>query len=240
MHLARVRGVGLAAKASAEHVVPMDKTAPRSFLRPALERKRWRLPLLLLVAIAVPLGWLGGRALLTGDAAADPVSEELPLVIIMDSPHPARVYDEQTRAANATNADVLSDVLLDLPVRRQTEPIGLDWGRNEEILRFGPDLIVIHYSGFREEDGSGPRERLRLLISFFGESDTRFLIYSRAEEAALRQVTDDLLRDLYAEHPGLLDRIGVFGLNDYGPPSWLSPLTTEPLKLRVKQILGIP
>ena len=78
------------------------------------------------------------------------------------------------------------------------------------------------------------------LISFFGESDTRFLVYSRAVEEALRQAMDDLLRDLDAEHPGLLERISVFGLNDYGPPSWLSPLTTDPLKLRVKQILDIP
>ena len=217
--------------------MPMDETAGhRSFLGAALERRRWRVALLSLVALAVPLGWLGARALLSGEAA-DP---ELPLVIIMDSPHPARVYDEQTLAANATNADVLSDVLLDLPIRRQTEPIGLDWGRDEEILRLDPALIVIHYSGFRDEDGSGPRERLRLLISFFGESDTRFLIYSRAADEALRQAMGDLLRDLDAEHPGLLERIGVFGLNDYGPPSWLSPLTTEPLKLRVKQILDIP
>ena len=215
----------------------MDETAGhRSFSRAPLERRRWRVALLSLVALAVPLGWLGARALLS-DEAADP---ELPLVIIMDSPHPARVYDEQTLAANATNADVLSDVLLDLPIRRQTEPIGLDWGRDEEILRLDPALIVIHYSGFRDEDGSGPRERLRLLISFFGESDTRFLIYSRAADEALRQAMGDLLRDLDAEHPGLLERIGVFGLNDYGPPSWLSPLTTEPLKLRVKQILDIP
>ena len=46
--------------------------------------------------------------------------------------------------------------------------------------------------------------------------------------------------DLDAEHPGLLERISVFDLDDYGPPSWLSPLTTNPLKLRVKQILDIP
>ena len=197
-------------------------------------------PLLSLVAITVLSGWLGVRALVPGEAAADPRSEELPLVILMDSHHPARVYDEETRGANASNADVLSDVLLNLPIRRQRESIGPEWHRDEEVLRFNPDLIVIHYSGFRQEDGSGPRERLRLLISFFGESDTRFLIYSRAMEATLRGAVDGLLADLDAEHPGLLERISVFDLDDYGPPSWLSPLTTNPLKLRVKQILDIP
>ena len=197
-------------------------------------------PLLSLVLVVVLSGWLGVRALVPGEAAPDPTSEELPLVILMDSHHPARVYDEETRAANATNADVLSDVLLDLPIRRQRESIGPEWHRDEEVLRFNPDLIVIHYSGFRQEDGSGPRERLRLLISFFGESDTRFLIYSRAVEAALRGTVDGLLADLDAEHPGLLERVSVFGLDDYGSRSWLSALTTNPLKLRVKQILDIP
>ena len=197
-------------------------------------------PLLSLVGITLLSGWLGVRALVPGQAAADPTSEALPLVILMDSHHPARVYDEQTRRANATNADVLSDVLLDLPIRRQRESIGPEWHRDEEVLRFNPDLIVIHWSGFRQEDGSGPRERLRLLISFFAESDTRFLIYSRAVEATLRGRVDDLLADLDAEHPGLLERVSVFGLDDYGSRSWLSPLTTNPLKLRVKEILGIP
>ncbi len=236
--LARASWGALAWRGLWRPICPMDETAGhRSFFRAAHERK---LPLLSLVAITVLSGWLGVRALLSGEAATDSRSEELPLVILMDSHHPARVYDEETRAANATNADVLSDVLLDLPIRRQRESIGPEWHRDEEILRFDPELIVIHYSGFRQADGSGPRERLRLLISFFGESDTRFLIYSRAAEAALRVAVNGLLADLYAEHPGLLERVSVFGLDDYGPPSWLSPLTTNPLKLRVKQILAIP
>ena len=215
-----------------------ETASHESFFRTAHDRKLWGVAAAF--AITVLSGWLGMRALVSGEAATDPGSEELPLVVLMDSHHPARVYDEETRAANATNADVLSDVLLDLPIRRQRESIGPEWHRDEEILRFDPDLILIHYSGFRQEDGSGPRERLRLLISFFGESNTRFLIYSRAVEATLRRAVDGLLADLDAEHPGLLGRVSVFGLSDYGPPSWLSPLTTNPLKLRVKQMLAIP
>lgn len=197
-------------------------------------------PLLSIAAITVLSGWLGVRALLPAEEGSEREQAEPPLVVLMDSSHPARVYDEETRAVSGTNADVLSDVLLDLPVRRQRETIGPDWHRDEEILRFAPDLIVIHYSGFRQEDGSGPRERLRLFISFFIESETRFLIYSRTDEATLRAAVDELLADLEAEHPGLLGRVSVFGLDDYGPRSWLSPLTTNPLKLRVKEILDIP
>ncbi len=196
-------------------------------------------PLLSFLFLFVSCGWLGTRALTGQDGEAMDLGGQVPLVVLMDSHHPSRVYDEETRVANGTNADVLSDVLLDLPIRRQRESIGPDWHRDEEIRRFDPDLIVIHYSGFRQEDSSGPRERLRLFISYFAESDTEFLIYSRQSEEGLRETMDGLLADLDAQHPGLLGRVGVFGLTDYGPPSWRSPLTTNPLKLRVKEILGI-
>ena len=83
------------------------------------------------------------------------------------------------------------------------------------------------------------RERLKLLINYFVESDTRFLVYSRAEEEILEQNMRGRLADLEAEHPGLMSSIGVFGLRDYGPPSWLSPLTANPIKLRIKEILGL-
>ena len=196
-------------------------------------------PLFALLLVGTGSVWLGVRALQTGQAETPAPPGAEPLVVLMDSPHPARVYDEETRAVNGTNADVLSDILLDLPIRRQRESIGPDWHRDEEILQFDPDLIVIHYSGFRQEDGTGPRARLKLLISYFAESDTRFLVYSRANEEALGQNMRNLLSDLEAEYPGLMSRMGVFGLLDYGPPSWLSPLTANPIKLRVKETLGL-
>ena len=69
------------------------------------------LPLLVLLVVSTGSAWLGVRVLQTETPAGEP------LVILMDSPHPARVYDEETRAVNGTNADVLSDILLDLPIR---------------------------------------------------------------------------------------------------------------------------
>lgn len=185
---------------------------------------------------------LGGKFLSFGGSSRSGgalTSDELPLVIIMDSPHPSRVYDEETRAASGTNADVISDILLDLPIRRQREPIGPDWHRDEEILRFDPDLIVIHYSGFRQEDGSGPRERLKVLVTFFADSETKFLIYSRRREAGLEAGLDSLLGDLYLEHPGLAQRVRAFGVIDHGPPRWINTVTASHLKLAVKGILDL-
>jgi len=199
------------------------------------------LPVLSLAVVALLFGWLGYRALPDSGsvAAIGSGGASLPLVIMMDSPHPDRVYDEETLAANGTNADVISDILLDLPIRRQRETIGSDWHRDEEILQFDPDLIVIHYSGFLQGFVDTPRTRLKLFMTYFAETNTRFLLYSRQPEAGLQAGVDDLLADVDREHPGFLSRVHVFGLPDHGSREWRNPLTANALKLRVKEILDL-
>jgi hypothetical protein len=172
-------------------------------------------------------------------SAADMSIAVQPLVVMMDSHNPIAVYDIETAAAGGTNADVVSDILLDLPIRRQKEAVGPDWHRDQEILGFKPDLIIVHWSGFRQKGATGPRIRLRLLIEFFADSDTRFLVYSRQAEAGLEGAMMELLADLDRQHPGLLERVHVFGLKDYGEPKWLDPTTAASLKLRVKTILAL-
>ncbi len=221
-------------------VTPTGGVTPAGGLRRSKTRTRRQVVALGAAAGAVLLivgglgRWFGG-----GNEGGAAGGRDRPLVVMMDSPHPRRVYDEETRAASGTNADAISDILLDLPIIRQREAIGPDWHRDEDILRFDPDLVIIHYSGFRQEDSSGPRERLKILITFFADTDTEFLIYSRQPEDTLRTRVEDLLRDVDAEHPGLLDRIRVFGVTDYGPPQWLNPLTSTQLKLAVKEMLGL-
>lgn len=199
------------------------------------------LPVLSLAVVALLFGWLGYRALPdSGQVAfAERGGTAIPLVIMMDSPHPDRVYDEETLAANGTNADVISDILLDLPIRRQRETIGPEWHRDQEILQFDPDLIVIHYSGFLRGFSEAPRDRLKLFMTYFVETDTQFLLYSRQPEAGLQTGVDDLFADVDREHPGFLARVHVFGLPDYGSREWRNPLTANALKLRVKEILDL-
>ena len=199
------------------------------------------LPLISLLLITGVSGWLGFRVVDAQNSTADaiPVSNAPPLVIMMDSPHPERVYDPETVAANGTNADVISDILLDLPIRRQRESIGPNWHRDEEILQFRPALIIVHFSGFRQTDVSGPRERLKLLISYFVESSTEFLIYSRAEGPSLREQLDELIADLAKDHPDLRSRVHTFALIEYGERSWRDPMTASSLKLKVKEILEL-
>jgi hypothetical protein len=188
------------------------------------------------VAATIATRWTGA----TDDSAAT-AGQRLPLVIMMDSPHPLRVYDQETLTANGTNADVISDILSDLPVRRQKETIGPGWHRDEEVKSFEPDLIVVHYSGFNAEaPPTEPRERLRTLIKFFADTPTKFLIYSRNNtDASLDETLSMLLAGLYAQNPQLRRRIRGFGLRDHGPPRWINSASGAELKLVVKEMLQL-
>jgi len=165
-----------------------------------------------------------------------------PLVIMMDSTHPDRVYDEETIRASGTNADVISDILADLPIVRQKETGGPGWHRYDEMVAFRPDLVIMHYSTFRGSDSGDARPGLKTFLRYFADRDlqTRFLIYTRSREATIREVVDSLMADVEGQHPGLLARITFFGTPDHGGgPHWRDPVTAGELKLAVKRILRL-
>lgn len=218
-------------------ILPEADVAPQDTLSEAapedMPRKRpvwlWAIAALLVAFIGF---WGLNKTLLAPPA-------KLPLVMIMDSAHPARVYDEEIRDSGATNADILSDILADLPIRTQKELISPTWHRFEAVKKFEPDLIVIHYSGFKQEDARGDRPQLRLLVDYFENTDTKFLIYSRAGEGWLSGKTDEVLAELYADNPELKDRIYIFPLLEYGEPEWMDPGSSQAMKLRVKELLEL-
>ena len=89
-----------------------------------LGRQRVSGPELLVLAVllavgGVALSLLSGRTEPRLEDADSNHEDTPPLVIMMDSPHPVRVYDEETLEAAGTNADAISDILSDLPIVRQ-------------------------------------------------------------------------------------------------------------------------
>jgi serine/threonine protein kinase len=228
------------AVATALAKVPADRFASAGALAAALSAapsmevpsRRRLVRVLAAVAVLVVLGW-GWRLWHASNR---------PLVIMMDSTHPDRVYDEETIRASGTNADVISDILADLPIVRQKETGGPGWHRYDEMLAFHPDLVIMHYSTFRGSDTGDARPGLKTFLSYFADRDrhTRFLIYTRSREAEIREVVDSLMADVEAQHPGLLARIRFFGTPDHGGgPHWRDPVTAGELKLAVKRILRL-
>jgi Protein kinase domain len=227
-----------ALSASASETTTLRRPGPAAARRRGATMIVMALVLLVVAAGAVTITrWLDRSG--TGVPAA---GARLPLVIMMDSPHPLRVYDPETLAASGTNADVISDILSDLPIRRQKETIGPGWHRDEEVKMFEPELIIVHYSGFNADAVApdAPRERLKTLIRYFADTNTKFLIYSRNNtDASTNANLAKLLADLYAEKPRLRQQIRGFGMNDHGPPRWINSASGAELKLVVKEMLQL-
>src|SRR3989442_14954567 len=159
----------------------------------------------------------------------------------MDSPNPARVYDVETIRASGSNADVISDILADLPIVRQKEAGGPGWHRYDELVAFHPDLVIMHYSTFRGSDSGDARPGLKTFLSYFAERDrhTRFLIYTRSREAVIREAVDSLMADVEAQHPGLVARLTFFGTPDHGGrPVRAAPAPGGPRRSAARRLPG--
>jgi len=161
----------------------------------------------LLFLLIIGIGWLIFRDINGGSEEAWH-SSGTPVVMLMDTYAPRGVYDDEIRRKSGTNADVLSEVLADLPLITQKEAIGSTWGREAQILRQNPSLVLIHRSAFFHsmnqdlgigypQDGEDYSEEfLRLyqiadnkLVALLGflarkESKIGFLVYSRGTGGA--------------------------------------------------------
>ncbi len=131
-----------------------------------------------------------------------------PVIVLIDSPHPERVYDPETRKTGGTNADDLTDLLRDLPVVLLKENSNATWHREYQVLQQNPALIVAHRSSFYDTTLFDPKvygdvghtaqfaalahDKFDSFMGFIGQGnpETRFIIYSRGswqDEAARAQ-----------------------------------------------------
>lgn len=153
-------------------------------------RRRWLMGAAALFAAALLAAWA------TFGRAMAPVIAGPPVIVLMDSQHPARVYDPATRQAGGTNADDLTDLLRDLPVTLLKENTGSTWHREDQILRQNPSLILVHRSCFYDSTQLGdplldrkyagllyqwPADKLEAFMGYIAQGNprTRFVVYSR-------------------------------------------------------------
>ncbi|MEJ2472021.1 MAG: hypothetical protein P8Y96_13040 [Desulfuromonadales bacterium] len=162
-----------------------------------------------------------------------------PVVILMDTFASKGVYDQETRSKSGTNADVLSDVLQELPIITQKETIGSDWDREDQLLKHNPSLVLIHRSAFfhsmneelefgypdnpasyREEDWKRLYEIAdNKLVAFLGyislgNPSTKFVVYSRGTggEWADKEFRADWVQKAEGRFPSLKGRITAINI----------------------------
>lgn len=187
-----------------------------------------------------------------------------PNVILVDSTHPERVYDDETRRQGGTNADDLTDVLQDLPVSLVKENTSWTWHREDEVLRQKPDLILIHRSCFYVPSGLDKQmaatspavpspflsqfetefygraaDKLEVFLGYIALDNprTKFLVYSR------RSWTDDADRNrwvaaLEKRFPQLRGRVTAWSV-PLDRATFRNPKTGAEMKKMVVGALGL-
>ena len=192
-----------------------------------------------------------------GDASRSvPPANPRPVVVLMDSPLPGRVYDPRTAAAGGTNADDLTDALQPLGVAIQKENTSAMWHREEQVVRQNPDLIVSHLSclldeRFAEPQREGPlfdhlfalaRSRLAGVFGYVAAANprTRFLVYSRGSFAPSGRGAS-FVRDAEARFPALRGRIHTWNIpGDPDKVTFRDPELARAIRERVQQLLERP
>jgi hypothetical protein len=186
-----------------------------------------------------------------GDPA--PAANPRPVIVLMDSPLPGRVYDPRTLAAGGTNADDVSDALRDLPVLTLKENTSPMWHREEQVREQNPELVISHLSCFldaRMAEANSPladhlfdiaQDRL---LGFFGylaaaNPRTRFLVYSRGRVWATAETEAGWMRDVAARFPGLNGRLFKMIVPGRSSTTFRDPETAQLLRTRVQEILGL-
>ena len=227
--------------------VPPEVKIKKTFYR------RWGSPAtyLIIVVLTAILTWLIFRSFVKLPATAFSPNPT-PVVVLMDSPIPNRVYDPETRANRGTNSDDITDTLRDLPIVVHKETTSSTWHREHQVLKQNPDLIVIHRSCFYDDTKlNDPSFSLHLseltkskLISFLGyialgNPNTKFLVYSRS---FWRKYIDPEVWRSEAEKrfPSMKGRMIIFPVPGGIEATFRDPKTATDLKRTVISMLDLP
>ena len=201
-----------------------------------------------LLAAVVTAIWLSARTV----SENLPAPNAVPVIVLMDSPLPGRVYDPRTLAEGGTNADDVTDLLRDLRVAIRKENTSAAWHREEQVVGGNPDLIVAHLSCLLDARvGEGQtaisdhlvdlaENRFIVFLAYVAARNprTRFIVYSRSvfqthggeEQWVATQV---------ARLPVLKDRLNAFTVpGGREKATFRDPQTAQLLRARVAQVLG--
>ncbi len=212
-----------------------------------------------LVTASLALHWRDS----TREAGARP---SVPVVVVMDTSAPHGVYDQDTRDNSGTNADVLSEILRDLPIVIHKETVGATWDREDQVLKQSPNLILIHRSAFfhsmNQELGFGypgepgfdevrvrrlyeiAQNKLCAFLGFLGQEDpeTLFLVYGRGTGGDWDDEQDRInwVERLEGRFPSLKGRVTTVAVpGGVAQGSLHDEKTRQLFRQRVQALLGL-
>jgi hypothetical protein len=213
--------------------VPPDAAKPR----PA-PKSLWALVVATTIIVAAVTVWKTRHAHAPGTPG-------VPVIVLMDSAYPNRVYDPVTLKSGGTNADDITEDLRDLPVALMKEATSSTWRREAEVVKERPALIVIHRSAFYTFPDSMAEDIYPLadnkLVAFLGyvatlNPDTKFIVYSRhswdADAMASKWRAEAVNR-----FPVLAGRLETWRV-PLDRATFRNPVTGQELRASVERALG--
>jgi serine/threonine protein kinase len=230
-----------------------DLTAPAGSTESPTARRKWLVHAswtFALLAAVVTAMWVSSRA---DPAAGLPAPNDVPVIVLMDSPLPGRVYDQRTFAEGSTNADDVTDALRDLRVAIRKENTSAAWHREEQVVGENPDLIVSHLSCLLDARvGEGlpavsdhlfevAENRLLVFLAYVAARNprTRFIVYSRSVFQT-HGGEDQWVATQVARLPVLRDRLHAFIVpGGREAASFREPKTRGLLRARVARVLDL-
>lgn len=168
------------------------------------------------------------------------------VVVLMDTPYASHVYDPAKLKVGGSNADDITDVLRDLPVKLVKEATSGLWRREAQVIGEDPALIIIHRSCFHTYPESMNNDVYPMvdnkLVAFMGyvatlNPHTKFIVYSRhswenAEDSAKWR------QDAAERFPVLRGRITAWRV-PLDRATFRNPLTGRELRDSVEQTFGL-
>jgi hypothetical protein len=228
----------------------IDPTPTAAATAPASRRWRahvaWASALVAAVCLAL---WLSPR----GGPEPVPALNAVPVIVLMDSPLPGRVYDPRTLAEGGTNADDVTDALRDLRVAIRKENTSAAWHREEQVVGMNPDLIVAHLSCLLDaRPGEAQPElaehlfdlaanRFIVFLAYVAARNprTRFIVYSRGVFQT-QGGEQQWVAAQVARLPVLKGRLNAFIVpGGRERASFREPRTAQLLRSRVAEVLGL-
>jgi serine/threonine protein kinase len=199
-------------------------------------------------------GWLLGVAIIAVAIAAGTyfpgapafLSKPRPVVVLMDSTLPERIYDPATRADGGTNSDDITDTLRDLPLELHKETTSAQWHREDQVVQQHPALVMMHLSSFAQAIGEAATEpqlqaveRLRAFLGFVGLANprTQFIVYTRGfttEDERRAWVSETVQR-----FPALRDRVRMISIPGHQKATFRDPATRRLVRQQVASILHL-
>ena len=210
-----------------------QQSATRLLTPPPMTRRRW------LALGGVAAGVLTLSIWLPNWGGEETTSTGPPVIVLMDSTHPLRIYDAATREEGGTNADDLTNILRDLPVLLVKENTSPSWNREEEVLLQNPVIIVAHASSFWDATPDDDPElgqitdplaldKFEMFLGYVGRANpsTRFLAYSRGKWNNDPQLRQEWVESLEARFPVLSGRVTAWQV-PLDRPTYRDPTTAS-------------